>query len=133
MSEVAELAKDMVVNRTSKGFGVNSSNGPKVRLKGISESYKKQRRRLSKQGKLSAETSPQKSNLTKSRQMLSSVDSKASVGQAEVFLNNRKAEEKAKHQAEDGREFMNLSRTELNKITKLIEEKIIKDINKKGL
>lgn len=133
MDDVANMAKDMVVERTSKGFGVKVKEGPKERLKGLSESYKKQRRRLKKQGKLATETTPNKSNLTKSRQMLDSVAAKASTGQATVYLNNDKAGKKAEYQASEGREFMNLSKSEVNKIKKFIEEKIISDIKKKGL
>lgn len=133
MQEVANLAKNQVVERTSKGFGVKKPEGPKERLKGISESTKKRRRRYAKAGDLSSETSPNKSNLTRSRQMLKSVDAKASTAKAEVFLNNEQARNKAEDQVNQGREFMNLSKTEVQKIKKLLEQKIIDDINKKGL
>ena len=133
MQEIADLSKNLVVQRTGKGFGVNTPEGKKVKLKGISESYKKERKRLRKQGKLSGDTTPQKSNLTKSKQMLDSVDAKASTAKATVFLNNPQAKNKAEYQSAQGRAFMNLSKAEVEKIKKLIEKKIIDDINKKGL
>lgn len=133
MSEVGELVRDLVKSRTKKGFGVAEPEGKATRLKGLSESYKKRRRTLKKQGKLDQSTSPTKSNLTQTSQMLDSVKSKASTAKAEVFLDNEKAQRKAELQANDNREFMNLSKSEVNKIKKLLEQKIIDDIKKRGL
>jgi hypothetical protein len=133
MAKIAEEAKDMVASRTSRGFGVERPEGKKKRLKPLSPEYKKERRRLKQKGRLSADTTPQKSNLTQSKQMLNSLDTKARDGVATVFLNNGEANEKAKYQAKDGRSFMNLSKTETQKITKTLEDLITNDIRKKGL
>lgn len=133
MGKVADRAKELVTDRTRKGFGVEAEGAPKTRLKGLSESYKKQRRRLRKQGKLDNSTTPGKSNLTQSGQMLKSLKTRASNGQAEVFLGNEEAKTKAKHQADSGRKFMNLSKTEQREIKKIIETELINDIKKKGL
>lgn len=133
MLEIAEQAKSLVVERTSRGFGVKAPEGKAERLKGLSDSYKKKRRRLKAQGRLSGQTTPTKSNLTQTRQMLDSVDARASEARAEVFLNNERARDKAELQANDGREFMNLSKTEVNKIKVELEKKLINDIKKRGL
>lgn len=133
MKEVGEFTKDMVVARTKKGFGVDKDGAPQKRLKGLSESYKKQRRRLRRQGKLAGDTTPTKSNLTKKGEMLSDLDSRASEAKAEVFIKTDKNRKKADLQAKSGREFMNLSKSELEKIKKKFEEKIKQDITKKGL
>lgn len=133
MRQVGKLAKELVVNRTSRGFGVSRSEGPKEKLKALSPNYKSARRRLRKQGRLSSETTPTRSNLTKSRQMLESVDSNGQKNRAEVFLNDNAAETKAQLQAKQGRKFMNLSKDETKQITDLLEKQIINDIKKKGL
>lgn len=133
MQDVADLAKSLVLDRTSKGFGVKRPEGNSERLKPLSESYKKERKRLSKRGKLSNQTTVGKSNLTKTRQMLNSVNAKASTAQAEVYLNNELARSKAEYQENDDRAFMNLSKNEVSKIKKLIESKLLNDIRKKGL
>lgn len=133
MKELGKKAETMVKERTRKGFGVEKDNGPKTNLKGLSESYKKQRRRLSRQGKLSGETTPGKSNLTKSGKMIDSVTSSASRNEALIYIADSKSKEKAKHQSEDGRTFMNLSKTENNELLKIVEDAIKKDITKKGL
>ena len=133
MLEVGELAKDLVVTRTKKGMGVKKSEGKQAKLKGLSESYKKQRNRLRRQGKLANDTSPSESNLTKEGQMLQSVDSRAAKSVAEVYIKGQDNNKKAELQEKAGRTFMNLSKTEVNKIKKLIEQKIKADIKKKGL
>jgi hypothetical protein len=133
MEEVAKVAKDIVIERTSRGFGVDKSEGKKERLKALSPRYKKQRRRLKKAGKLSGETTPNKSNLTQTRQMLNSVASKALTGVGIVYIDNSEARDKAEYQEDAGRKFMNLSKTETKQLVKLIEEQISNDIKKKGL
>lgn len=132
-TKIGEVAKELIVNRTSRGFGVNDSGGREGKLKPLKASYKKQRRRLRKQGRLSGETAPDKSNLTQTRQMLNSVNSRGETGKAVVFLDNAGANEKASLQEQAGRKFMNLSKGELDKIAKLIETQIANDIKKKGL
>jgi hypothetical protein len=133
MRQVGKLAKEIVVDRTSRGFGVSQPEGNKEKLKSLSTEYKRDRRRLKKQGKLASQTTPTKSNLTKSRQMLDSVDFNGQKGKAEVFLNDNRAETKAQLQARQDRKFMNLSKDETKQVVKLLEEKIINDIKKKGL
>lgn len=133
MKEVADLSKDLVKTRTKRGFGVNESGDKATRLKGLSESYKKQRRRLKRQGKLAGDTTPQKSNLTKKGKMIADVESRASTAKAEVFIKDESSRKKAELQAQQGREFMNLSKSEIDKVKKLLEKKIKDDINKKGL
>lgn len=133
MQKIANTAKAMVIDRTAKGYGVPQPEGPKERLKGLSESTKKRRNRLKRQGKLSSETTPKKSNLTESRHMLDSVRAKATTGEATVYLSNSEANKKAKYQEDSGRIFMNLSKNEVNKIKKEIEQGLINDIKKKGL
>lgn len=133
MKSVAKFTRDMVVERTKRGFGVEKDGSPQKRLKGLSESYKKERKRLRRQGKLSGDTSPTKSNLTKRGNMLNDVTFSASDAKAEVFIKTDKNRSKAVFQQKNGREFMNLSKSELDKIKKKIEDKIKDDIKKKGL
>lgn len=130
--QIGEQIKDTVVNRTQKGFGVDENGAPQTRLKGLSESYKKQRSRLKKQGKLSGNTTANKSNLTKSGKMLSDIKVRATNDSVTVFPSG-KDRKKAIYQDEAGRKFMNLSKSEINKIKKEIENKIINDIKKQGL
>lgn len=133
MSEAAIIAKEMVRSHTKKGYGVDKEGAPQKRLKGLSESYKKQRRRLKRQGILSPDTTPNKSNLTNTGDMLKSLSHRSTRNTATVFLKGDKEKKKAEKQAKVGRKFMNLSKSERQRIKKIIQEAIHKGINKKGL
>lgn len=133
MEAATKLAKELVVSRTSRGFGVDSPEGQEKKLKGLSTSYKGKRKKLKRSGKLSSQTTPTKSNLTQTRQMLESVDYQAQQGKGTVFLNDNRAETKAQLQEQQGRKFLNLSKKETKEVTKLIEDQILNDIKKKGL
>ena len=67
---VGQFAIDLIVKRTRLGYGVSKQYGTKSRLKALSANYKK--RRATFRG-LSATTSPGKSNLTFTGQMLASM------------------------------------------------------------
>lgn len=133
MGEVGQEVVGMVKDRTRKGFGVPQNLGAKKPLPGISESYKKQRRRLRGQGKLSSETTPNKSNLTNTGKLVDSIDYTATSNEVKVEPQGRSNQKKAAFQADAGRIAFNLSKSENKKILKLIEDSITKDIKKKGL
>lgn len=127
-SEVAQIVK----TRTRKGFGVSANLAPQKRLKGISESYKKQRKRLATQGRLSSETTVNRSNLTKTGDMLDDITHTSTTNTATIFIKSSRNRGKAERGAKE-RPFMNLSKSEANKITRIVEEELRKDIKKKGL
>lgn len=134
MREIVNTSAENVKTRTRRGFGVKKEGDRAEKLKGISESYKKQRRRLKKQGKLSSDTSPAKSNLTRSGEMVNNVKGKVeSSTKGTILIDGDKNRNKAKYQAEEGRTFMNLSKAEIKDIEKVIEQHIKNDITKKGL
>ena len=133
MTKIGKDIAQTVKSRTRKGRGVPVNLGPTKPLPGISESYKKQRARLSKQGKLSSETTPKKSNLTKSGQMLDSTTFRASKNEVVIGPSGTQNKKKAEFQAKAGRVAYNLSKAENKRILKIIEESITDDIKKKGL
>lgn len=133
MDKVGREIKETVQARTRKGYGVKEPKGKQERLKGLTESYKKQRKRLKAQGKLSGETTPNTSNLTKSGDMVNSIDYVVNKTTVTVSATGKKNKAKARYQADAGRVAFNLSRSEFNKITKLIENEIQNDIKRKGL
>jgi phage gpG-like protein len=133
MDEIASKTTKNVQTRTRKGFGVDTDGSKATKLEGLSESYKKQRKRLRKQGKLDSTTSPSKSNLTKSGDMLKDITYKTTENTATIFIGNNKGVKKAKYQDKVGRKFMNLSKNEIKEIEDIVDEKIQKDIKKIGL
>lgn len=132
-SEIGQDVSKNVKDRTRSGFGVEDNGAKAVKLKALKSSYKKERRRLRKTGKLSSDTSPAKSNLTKTGEMVDSVTYTADPKSVNIYIKGPKNKEKAKYQVNEGRSFMNLSKREIQDITDIIEEKLKKDIRKKGL
>ncbi len=132
MDTIGDHTSLVVKERTRRGYGVAKNEGPKKRLKGISESTKKRRKGLAAQGQLSSETSPNKSNLTRTGKMLDDIAYRAKANEVLIYLKGNSST-KAKKNADLGRIFMNLSKSEISIITKIVEEEIKKGINKKGL
>jgi len=69
VKSLAEISIKIIVKRTRLGYGVDSFLGTKKKLNALSERYVERRRK----SKLSPLTSPKKSNLTFTGQMLDSV------------------------------------------------------------
>jgi len=120
--DALELMADTIRTRTRKGFGVSENNAPKEKLKPLSENYKKQRKR---DKKLSSETSPSKSNLTRHNNLLKSITS----DKEKVFIKGEEQQRIAEYVSVD-RPFMNLSRPEVKRIIKFLTEEINKLWNK---
>lgn len=133
MVKVAKQTAETVKKRTRRGFGVEQTGGRSKRLKKLADGYKKTRRGLKKRGQLSTETTPAKSNLTKSGEMLDSIKGEGKTRQARIYIDGSRNEKKVKDQVEQGRVFMNLNRAEVKDIIDILEEDLNKDMKKKGL
>lgn len=118
MKEFGEEAANMIRLRTRLGYGVASDYGDKERLKPLSQSYKEQR----KKEKLSNETSPGRSNLTKTGELLDSIKVKSvgpnsvNVGPTGRRTDGKSNEDVADAVAKNGRPFNNLSKVEYKRI-----------------
>jgi hypothetical protein len=126
MTELGKFAADMIRLRTQLGYGVGRAGAPREPLKPLSESYKQQRKKM----QLNSNTSPTKSNLTRTGQLLSSHDVKSVSGATVVVgptgsrndgLTN---EQVGTYVADQGRPYNNLSDVE----AKRLREKIRKDL-----
>jgi hypothetical protein len=127
--------------RTRLGKGVN--NGDIVKLNQLSSNYIKFRKKLLggvslKQHRkttkstndkgLSGETTPGKSNLTLSGEMLDSIKGRRDGLKFTFFFGNTEANNKAKWASENGRPFFELSNSEKNgifrRVTQIIKEEL---------
>lgn len=133
LREIGNEARQMIKSRTRNGYGVVEDNAPATRLPGLSESYKKQRKRLARQGKLSPDTTPNKSNMTKTGELLDTMVVSVKGDTVTVSPNGKKNAKKAKYNAEKGRVVYNLSKKENQAIRRIVNEKIKTDIKKQGL
>jgi len=130
VSEIAQATRDEVKARTQKGFGVNTPKGPKTRLKKLSSGYVKQRRGLKKKGILGGAATVQKSNVSKTGAMLDSMKYSASENEIRIYISGQENVAKAVDLDSQGRVFMNLSKTEFNKVKRAIEDSIRKKIKR---
>lgn len=132
MRKYGESAAQLIKTRTRLGSGVASSGGDKQKLKALSSSYKEQRKKFKQ---LSSQTSPGKSNLTRTGQMLDSMGVK-SVKQDEVKVGpmgsrtegNLTNEKLSQYVTEAGRPFNNLSKIETKRIATLISDDLEEEI-----
>ena len=134
LREVGDLSAEAIFNRTKKGLGVKLTGGNPSRLKRLSEQYVRFRRGFRS---LASDTSPSKSNLTLTGQMLASVQTtkvrQGTKGKALVLVSTkgRANINKAEWQADQGRIFMNLSKKELKEIKGSIEKSIKSKLRKR--
>jgi len=131
MTDIAKAVQTNVKARTRRGYGVDKEGAPAKKLKPLSDTYKKERKRLKAKGELHPETTPNKSNLTKTGAMIDSVDFEVtSNNEARIFVSGEANEKKARYNAEKDRKFMDLSRREIKDITDIVEERLNKGIKK---
>lgn len=130
---LGSYARDLIVKRTRGGSGVARPEGKSTKLKTLSSDYKRRRQQLRASGKLSGQTSPGKSNLTKSGKMLDNITVTPIKDGVNLQFANRKLSERADAVTKKGRPFFNLSASELKKVNKLIKDAIKANIKKRGL
>lgn len=133
MDKVGKTLAKTVKTRTRRGFGVKNTGGSSKKLNKLSNPYKKQRKGLKRKGILSAETTPAKSNLTKTGQLLDSVKGDGKKGEARIYIDGQQNVKKAQDQAQAGREFMNLNKAEIKDAIDILEQDLNSDIKKNGL
>lgn len=109
----AEKLKNSIQTRTRLGKSVEKTGQRLKSLKPLDPKYKKQRKQLRKKGILSSETSPAKSNLTKSGDMVDSIKViKVTDNDFEISVTGRENKIKAENVQKD-RPFMNIARFEI--------------------
>lgn len=127
-----ELADTMRV-RAQLGGSVDKTGAKKKSFKKLSEKYIEQRKSDSN---LSSLTSPGKSNITRTGQLIESLRGRGKKAGFEITPDGSRNdgltnEEVADFVEKGGRPFLNLSDIELKKLARLIEEQLSDEINKK--
>lgn len=127
------IANDMaaqIVKRTRLGKGVNKS-GKLVKLKALKKNSKYIKRR--RKGPIDSTTSPKKSNLTFTGQLLRAIKGSSSGRKIIIILSNNRNDgilnsDIVEWQEKQGRRFFDLSKSEANKFTRIIRQKILDQI-----
>lgn len=126
LQEIAEYTEALVKARVTKGYGVVKRGESEYKFKPLSKGYKKYRKEFKD---LSPDTTPNKSNLHLTGDMVNSI--KGSVKPGKVIVNcTEEFNLKKAEWNEKTRPFLELSRQELKKIKAYFSEKI-KNILKK--
>ena len=130
LNETGRYLANQIKIRTRQGRGVeNSEDRTTYRLKPLSSSYVAQRRRLRRLGLLSRSTSAARSNLTRTGEMLDSIDFTTNNREKSIYLDfsNRASQQKAEYVSND-RPFFNLSQGDINEVTRRWNEKIANEL-----
>lgn len=136
LGPVARFAIDLIVKRTRLGYGVDKNFGIKSRLKSLSQRYKEFRK---KYPKLASSTSPGKSNLTLTGQMLNSVkilkeqDGKIVIGPSGRRNDGLSNLEVANFQENQGRTFNRISELEYRQVIRFYRKSFGDLLKKKKL
>ena len=131
MKKIGNEAVMMVRTRTRVGFGVSGSR--KQKLKKLSASYVKTRKKLKKAGQLDSTTGVRKSNLTNTGQMLRSLKiKKANSKSVKIGASGRRQgsrlgnEKLSRFVTIQGRPFLDLTESEEKKLARFYQNKILK-------
>ena len=142
MAKIGELMVETIVERTRKGFGVDPRQrrqgvGKGKRLRALSESYIAYRQRNS--GSLDSTTSPRKSNLTFTGQLLRSMRVKKATKREVIVGPNRRRrrggrgltnERLGEIVAEQGRPFNLLTNKDLKTLIKKLDAELKKKLQR---
>lgn len=120
MASLAQFTADLIVKRTLLGYGVDKQFAPKSKLNALSKKYVTFRTKFKT---LSDKTTPKKSNLTLTGQMLASVSViKVKNGSVQIGPTGKRTDSKktnlqiAQYNQEKGRTFNRVSDTEKNQV-----------------
>jgi hypothetical protein len=120
LDEIGKAAADNIKLRTRLGKAAATKGGKAEKLKPLSERYIAKRKEMKAKGDLYSETTPSKSNLTKTGAMLNSLQHKVTGASVEVTVDPDQRE-KVKGNARLGRTFLNVTNLDLKEFkTKVI-------------
>lgn len=135
---IGESVRDEIVKRTRRGFGVvdgGKTGGNLKALKKLSDRYIDYR--TANRSKLDSTTSPDKSNLTFSGQLLRRITVQSKVGSFTIRPSRKRRkggvtdEDVALFQEDMGRVFLRIAKTEHNLLLALYEKLLSKEIRKR--
>lgn len=126
LKQLGEFIVEMLVDRVrGQGQGVKQEDGNRTDLSPLSPGYIRQRAR---DRSLHPETSPERSNLTRTGEMLDSLRYRIKDGRVEIYVaGGNKVVNKAIY-TNESRPWVNLGRAEKTLILKMVEELISKKL-----
>ena len=140
LTELGNAAITIIVKRTKKGFGVRKTGqigGARKRLKRLAKSTIERRKRFSG---LASDTSPARSNLTFTGQLLDSLKVKKISARKKSFVISPEGKRKGSSLAnfevaefvdENGRPFLGFSNKDLQEVLKLYQSNFARLVRKR--
>jgi len=127
--EIGKEVSNQIRKRTRLGYG-SSPSGQQVKLASLKESTVENRKRTKKKGNLSNLTTPKKSNLTETAQLLDAIEHKSTNQKVTIQFSDRRKDSKignkklAGYVQQAGRRFFDLTTAETSSLKRLVEKKI---------
>ena len=120
-SAIAKMASDLIRKRTRMGHGVEKDGANKKKLRALQGSTIDQRKKKRKRGILDNRTTPSKSNLTDSGQLLDAIGSRATNTYGEIYIAQKRKDCVLNSDIVEGLEimdriFFNLSSAEIKQL-----------------
>ena len=127
IQDVGDEAANLIRKRTRLGYGVAEKGASKHKLTALNEKYARRRKHLIN----TSLTTPKRSNLTQTGEMLDSLTAvKKSDDTVEITFSSEEAMDKATWNTDKGRPFNNLSRSEIRQLKQSIQTKLDKILKK---
>jgi hypothetical protein len=131
LKKLAEDLPERIKVRTRLGYGVSDNGGPRKRLEPLAASTKRSKNYKKKSGKLSNQTTPNRSNLTDTGELLDNLVVESSKdSEVTIKPKGERNEKVARYVTEQGREFLNLSKPELKGFLDNLGKALLDKINK---
>lgn len=131
MKQLADKAANEIKERTRDGYGVNNHDSGELTLKPLTMRTIEIRNDLASKDKLHNDTSPSKSNVTRSGKMTDSIKgSSPRKGTGRISINGSRNKRVAGELEQGGRTFFNLSRTEVKSIAKAYSLLFARELSK---
>lgn len=135
MKELGDEIRETVQVRTRSGFGLSEEGNREVKFPKLSKDYVKHRNKM----KLSPNTTPSKSNLHKSGEMIEGLKVNAKTNKTVILNKNQKQNIKLEYQTSKRsigtpfRKFMGLSGRDEKKVVSFLLDKLVKILKSRRL
>ena len=123
IERLAQEFRDLIVTRTRLGFGGDKFGGTQRKLKKLEPVTRTDRQRAKKKGQLSGDTSPAKSNVTRTGSLLDNTKVKRVTGGYRIAPDD-KDQTKAQNLEKIGFKYMVLTRNELRRLDRFFNKLI---------
>lgn len=133
LSSLAEKIANQIRKRTRLGFGVKERGGKQEKLAPLADSTKKGRQYAKKKGELNSQTTPNRSNLTRTGELLDSIVGTFKDGVIKIWFNEKRASGKISNPevasvVSKARPFFELTKPELAMVEYEVRQAIEKEL-----